>query len=313
MSFHNNAIFWVEVEKIVPNPFQPRRFFDEQKLKELAISIRQYGVLQPLVVTRRERTRDDGGLRVEYELIAGERRLRACKLAGVSLVPVIIRDEEESEQMKLELAIIENLQREDINPVERARAFHQLVDQFNLTHGDVARKVGKSREYVSNTIRLLRLTDEMQQALAEGKITEGHTRPLLMLIDRPEEQSVLFKEIILKKLNVRDAEQISRRIAVEKIRRHDKAYDPEILEMEKQASESLGTRVQIEPREVGGRVSIEFMSEEDLRNILSMLNVQKLEEQRMARMVDEALSEKPEEKKDEQEDDDLYSVTNFSI
>ncbi len=197
--------------------------------------------------------------------------------------------------------------------VERARAFHQLVDQFNLTHGDVARKVGKSREYVSNTIRLLRLTDEMQQALAEGKITEGHTRPLLMLIDRPEEQSVLFKEIILKKLNVRDAEQISRRIAVEKIRRHDKAYDPEILEMEKQASESLGTRVQIEPREVGGRVSIEFMSEEDLRNILSMLNVQKLEEQRMARMVDEALSEKPEEKKDEQEDDDLYSVTNFSI
>lgn len=313
MSFHNDAIFWVEVEKIVPNPFQPRRFFDEQKLKELAISIRQYGVLQPLVVTRRERTRDDGGLRVEYELIAGERRLRACKLAGVSLVPVIIRDEEESEQMKLELAIIENLQREDINPVERARAFHQLVDQFNLTHGDVARKVGKSREYVSNTIRLLRLTDEMQQALAEGKITEGHTRPLLMLIDRPEEQSVLFKEIILKKLNVRDAEQISRRIAVEKIRRHDKAYDPEILEMEKQASESLGTRVQIEPREVGGRVSIEFMSEEDLRNILSMLNVQKLEEQRMARMVDEALSEKPEEKKDEQEDDDLYSVTNFSI
>ncbi len=314
MSFHNNAIFWVEVEKIVPNPFQPRRFFDEQKLKELADSIRQYGVLQPLVVTRKERARDDGGLRVEYELIAGERRLRAAKLAGVSLVPVIIRDEEESEQMKLELAIIENLQREDINPIERARAFHQLVEQFSLTHGDVARKVGKSREYVSNTIRLLRLTDEMQQALSEGKISEGHTRPLLMLIDKPDEQSVLFKEIILKKLNVRDAEQISRRIAVEKIRRHDKAYDPEILELEKQASARLGTRVQIEPREVGGRVSIEFMSEGDLRKILSMLNRE--EEERLARMVEETLSPDNSdnlEKSEEKKDDDLYSVTNFSV
>ncbi|GMU74293.1 MAG: chromosome partitioning protein ParB [Candidatus Campbellbacteria bacterium] len=313
MSFHNNAIFWVEVEKIVPNPFQPRRFFDEQKLKELSDSIRQYGILQPLVVTRRERTREDGGLRVEYELIAGERRLRAAKLAGVSMVPVIIRDEEESEQMKLELAIIENLQREDINPIERARAFHQLVDQFSLTHGDVARKVGKSREYVSNTIRLLRLTDEMQQALSEGKITEGHTRPLLMLIDKPDEQSVLFKEIILKKLNVRDAEQISRRIAVDRIRKHDRAYDPEILELEKQASARLGARVQIEPREVGGRVSIEFMSEEDLRKILSMLNTQE-EEARMATMVDEALSEEPsKEPSEKKSDDDLYSVTNFSV
>lgn len=311
MSFHNNAIFWVEVEKIVPNPFQPRRFFDEQKLKELADSIRQYGVLQPLVVTRKERSREDGGLRVEYELIAGERRLRAARLAGVSLVPVIIRDEEESEQMKLELAIIENLQREDINPIERARAFFQLVDQFSLTHGDVARKVGKSREYVSNTIRLLRLTDEMQQALSEGKISEGHTRPLLMLIDKPDEQAVLFKEIILKKLNVRDAEQISRRIAVERIRKHDRAYDPEILELEKQASARLGTRVQIEPREVGGRVSIEFLSEEDLRKILSMLNRE--EEERLARMVEETLSPDNPEKPEEKKDDDLYSVTNFSV
>ncbi len=316
MAFHNDSIFWVEVEKIVPNPFQPRRFFDEQKLKELSDSIRQYGILQPLVVTRREKLRDDGGLRVEYELVAGERRLRASKLAGVSLVPVIIRDEDESEQMKLELAIIENLQREDINAIERARAFQQLAEHFHLTHADIARKVGKSREYVSNTIRLLRLTEEMQQALSEGKINEGHTRPLLMLADRPEEQAVLFKEIILKKLNVRDAEQISRRIAVEKIRRRDKAYDPEILELEKLASQKLGTRVQIEPREVGGRVSIEFGSEDDLRKILAMLN----EEQQAAQHT-QAESEtdggtpseytpSPEEKK---ADDDLYSITNFSV
>jgi ParB family chromosome partitioning protein len=317
MSFHNNAIFWVEVEKIVPNPFQPRRFFDEQKLKELADSIRQYGVLQPLVVTRKEKSRDDGGLRVEYELIAGERRLRAAKLAGVSLVPVIIRDEEESEQMKLELAIIENLQREDINPVERARAFSQLASQFNLTHADVARKVGKSREYVSNTIRLLQLTEEMQQALSEGKITEGHTRPLLMLIDRPEEQAVLFKDILFKKLNVRDSEQISRHIATDRIRKRDRNYDPEIFEMEAKASERLGTRVFVEPREVGGRISIEFLSEDDLRKILTILNQE--EQARMAEMVEEALSpsisqeipESTEPKKGP--DDDLYSVTNFSI
>lgn len=153
MSFHNDAIFWVEVDKIVPNPFQPRRSFDEQKLRDLSDSIRQYGILQPLVVTQHEKEREDGGLFVEYELIAGERRLRAAKMAGVSLVPVIIRDSQESEQMKLELAIIENLQREDINAVERARAFAQLAEDFKLTHALIAQKVGRSREYVSNTIR----------------------------------------------------------------------------------------------------------------------------------------------------------------
>ncbi|QQR82774.1 ParB/RepB/Spo0J family partition protein [Candidatus Campbellbacteria bacterium] len=327
MSFHNNAIFWVEVEKIVPNPFQPRRFFDEQKLKDLSDSIRQYGVLQPLVVTRREQQREDGGLSVQYELIAGERRLRASKMAGVSLVPVIIRDDEESEQMKLELAIIENLQREDINPIERARAFAQLAEQFGLKHGDIARKVGRSREYVSNTIRLLLLSEEMQQALSEGKINEGHTRPLLMLIDRPEEQTVLFKEIIFKKLTVRDAEQISRRIAVEKVRRHDRLYDPDIVELETRASERLGTRVRVEPKEVGGRIFIDFVSEEDLRKILAVLNNEEVRHEQpvdvvvSVEQVDVPVAGSAEvvpsapvsEEVPKKEDDDLYSVTNFSL
>lgn len=314
MSFHNNAIFWVEVEKIVPNPFQPRRFFDEQKLKDLSDSIRQYGVLQPLVVTRKEKDTDAGGMKVEYELIAGERRLRASKLAGLSLVPVIIRDEEENEQMKLEMAIIENLQREDINPIERARAFHQLANQFNLKHGQIAQKVGKSREYVSNTIRLLRLTDEMQQALSEGKINEGHTRPLLMLIDRPDEQDVLFKEILYKKLTVRDAEQISRKIAVDRARKKDRNYDPEIFELEAKAAEKLGTRVHVEPREVGGRVMIEFMSEDDLRKILGILN--EMREENLKEVVEEVLGEKTsnqEEPQDKSQDDDLYSVSSFTV
>ena len=132
MAYESNSIFWVELEKVVPNPFQPRREFDENKLKELAESIRMYGLLQPLTVTRKEIIRDDGSFTTEYELIAGERRLRASKLAGLTQVPVIIRSGEETEAMKLELAIIENLQREDLNAVDRALAFQQLVNQFGL-------------------------------------------------------------------------------------------------------------------------------------------------------------------------------------
>src|SRR3989344_5361071 len=155
MSLYDNAIFWIDVEKVAPNPYQPRREFDEEKLAALAHSIKQYGVLQPLVVTRREIYRDDGGMVVEYELISGERRLRAARLAGILQVPVVIRDREEGDNVKLELAIIENLQREDLNPVDRARAFAQLVSDFGHKHTTIAEKIGKSREYVSNTLRLL--------------------------------------------------------------------------------------------------------------------------------------------------------------
>ena len=157
MAYQSNSIFWVEVDRIVPNPYQPRRDFDEGRLKDLANSIRQYGVLQPLVVTQREVSRDNGGMGMEYELIAGERRLRAAKIAGLTQVPVIIRDDQENEQVKLEIAIIENLQREDINAVERAQAFKQLAGQFGLSHTDIAKKIGRSREYVSNTLRILML------------------------------------------------------------------------------------------------------------------------------------------------------------
>jgi ParB family chromosome partitioning protein len=202
---YQNAIFWIEVEKIKPNPFQPRKEFDEHKLRDLADSIKQYGILQPLVVTRREIEKPEGGLAVEYELIAGERRLRASKLAGLTQVPVLIRigeeGREEEDRMKLELAIIENLQREDLNPVDRAKAFQRLVDDFGFKHVQIAQKVGKSREYVSNTLRLLGLPEEMLTALSERRINEGHSRPLLMLNDRKEEQMTLFKEIIFKKLN----------------------------------------------------------------------------------------------------------------
>jgi ParB family chromosome partitioning protein len=267
-----DSIFWIEVEKISPNPYQPRKEFNESKLTALADSIRQYGILQPLVVVRNESQKEDGGLRVGYELIAGERRLRASKIAGLSQVPVVIRSGEESNQMKLELAIIENLQREDLNAIDRARAFQQLATEFKFKHNEIAKKVGKSREYVSNTLRLLLLPPNLQEALSEGEISEGHARPLLMLNDRFPEQQTLFKEITAKKLTVREAEAIARRIATDKVRKKIRAYDPEIVNLEQQLTESLGTRVQIESREVGGKIVIDFFSNDDLRNLLETLN-----------------------------------------
>lgn len=271
MSYENNSIFWVEVDRISPNPYQPRKEFDEGKLQELADSIRMYGMLQPLTVTRKEHEREDGGIAVEYELIAGERRLRASKLAGLAQVPVIIRAGEETERVKLELAIIENLQREDLNPVDRALAFQQLKKEFSLTDKEIAQKVGRSRVYVANTLRLLHLPDHILNALRDQKITEGHGRSLLMLKDRPEELETLFRETLLKKLSVRDVERISRKIAVDKVRKKDWGIEPELLELERQLTESLGTRVQIEKKDYGGRLVIDYFEAADVRKILDML------------------------------------------
>ncbi|MFA6297027.1 MAG: ParB/RepB/Spo0J family partition protein [Candidatus Paceibacterota bacterium] len=321
--FYNNAIFWVDVEKIKPNPFQPRRDFDPLALKALSDSIRQYGVLQALVVTRKEIYNEDGSMSVEYELIAGERRLRASKLAGLQQVPVLIRAKEDSDLMKLELAIIENIQREDLNAVDRAKAFNQLSKEFGFKHSQIAEKVGKSREYVSNTIRILALPEFILIGLSEGKISEGHTRPLLMLDGRPEEQDTLFKEIVFKKLNVREAEGIARKIAVEKTRKKD-VIDPEIAEIEGKFTESLGTRVSIEKKEVGGKLTIDFFSNDDLRAILLLIEKNKVgtiaeiipEDKPFQYDPDGLLSSTPatEGSEDKNEDDDeLYSVRNFSI
>lgn len=270
--FQGNSIFWIEVEKIKPNPYQPRKEFDEEKLKSLAESVRQYGVLQPLVVTRREVEKPDGGIAVEYELIAGERRLRASKLAQLTQVPVIIKSGEEDALLKLELAIIENIQREDLNPIDRALAFNRLVEEFGFKHGEVGKKVGKSREYVSNTLRLLTLPEEIKQAVADLRISEGHARTIMMLNDRPEEQITLFKEVVYKNLTVRETESIARRIAHDKIRRRETAPDPELIELEDKLSESLGTRVQIEKREKGGKITIDFFSPDDIRNIIALIS-----------------------------------------
>jgi ParB family chromosome partitioning protein len=265
--FQNDAIFWVDSAKIHPNPYQPRTEFDEARLKDLAGSIRQYGILQPLVVTRHEESREDG-LGVYYELIAGERRLRASKLAGLMQVPVIIRSAEEQDRVRLELAIIENLQREDLNAIDRARAFDRLQKEFNLTNTQIAEKIGKSREYVSNSIRLLALPAEMQQSVVGGALTEGHARALLMLTDRPEEQQTVFRDILIRKLSVRQVEEITRSIAVERARKKEE-QPPEIEILQKAFSESLGTKVEIKKQESGGKLIIDFFSTEDLESIFA--------------------------------------------
>ena len=318
--YFEDSIFWIEVEKIKPNPYQPRRDFDEARLKDLSESIRMYGVLQPLVVTRKEYTKEEGGLAVEYELIAGERRLRASKLAGLQQVPALIRSGEESDKMKLELPIIENLQREDISSVDRARAFLRLVNEFGMKHIQVAEKVGKSREYVSNTLRILDLPEEILTALSEGKISEGHTRPLLMLADRKEEQLVLFKEILFRKLTVREAEAHARNIAKDKIRKKS-LIDPALAELEQKFKDQLGTKVYIEKRENGGKISIDFFNEADILAILERLtasaktavdtSAQKISE---ATPLDVAMDDRaPADIVAEENTEDLYSIKNFGV
>jgi len=329
-----DSIYFIEVDKIVPNPYQPRREFDQARLQDLADSIRQYGVLQPLVVSRVEEPNEHGGFSVKYELIAGERRLRASRLAGLLQVPAVIRKEQDP-MMKLELAIIENLQREDLNPIDRARAFMRLASEFKFSHAEIGRKVGKSREYVSNSLRMLQMPQEIIDGLSAGKISEGHTRPLLMLNDRPDEQSVLYKEIVYKKMTVREAERIARGIAKDKVRKHELLPDPEMEEIQNQLQESLGTRVHIDRKDQGGKITIDFFSKEDLNDLIGVLqNGGKVGQNFLERHISaqepaegesqeaegeqvedpEMLDDRTEEEKEKAEEDtDLYNISNFSI
>jgi ParB family chromosome partitioning protein len=232
------SIFWIETDKIIPNPYQPRREFDQDRLKELADSIRQYGVLQPLVVSRKEtdgRRQHQGGIRAHCRRTPLA-RIQAC---GVMQIPVVVRTGDD-DRAKLELAIIENLQREDLNAVERAQSFQRLADEFKLTWADVGRKDGEEPR-----IRIQHCSHPHASAgyfgcLSKGQISEGHTRPLLMLIDRPQEQMTLFKEMMVRKMTVREAEQIARRIAFEKVRKKDHFMTPEVVDMEEKLAETLG-------------------------------------------------------------------------
>ena len=257
------AIFLIEVNKIKPNPHQPRRHFDEESLKELAASIQEFGILQPLLVSKIEEEIETG-TRVSYQLIAGERRFLAAKMLGLERVPVIIK-KIDFEADRLEMAIIENLQRADLNPLEAARAFAKLQDEFNLTQREIAQRVGKSREVVANSLRLLSLPSNIQDALSQNKINESQARTLLTVSDLNQQQ-ILFQELINNNLSVRDLR--------EKIKTEEsggRPQDPEKIYLENQLEEALGTKVNISKNQNKGKIIIKFFSPEELDAIIKKI------------------------------------------
>lgn len=249
------------VGDIQPNPRQPRSEFNAAELAELAESIQEHGVLQPLIVT----TGGPDG----YILVAGERRLLAARLAGLETVPVIVR--QASDQQRLELALIENVQRSDLAPLEAAEAFRQLAEEFELLHDDIARRVGKSRVAVTNTLRLLKLPESVRQALQEKKISEGHARALLAL-PGPQAQAAALQTILAHDLSVRQTEALVRRLSGEKPPLAEKpAPPPEVVDIEQRLEAVLGTRVKLNRRKGKGTLVLHFYSDEELEALINRL------------------------------------------
>lgn len=248
----------IDVNQVVANPQQPRLQFDSEKLENLAQSIKVHGIIQPLIVSKKGN---------QYELIAGERRFQAAKNVGLKKVPVIIR--EANELQKLELAIVENVQRHDLNPIEEGKAYQKLMDEFQMGQEEVAVKMGKSRSFVANKIRLLSLPVEIQRGLIEGRIMEGHAKAILSIPDM-EKQRMLYEMILKNNLTVRQIEEKTREISVKPHKRQVNV-DPHVKELENVLVEMLGTKVKISKAGEGGKIVIEYYSQEDLQALLDKL------------------------------------------
>jgi len=260
------SVFNIEINKISPNPMQPRQEMDREGLEELADSIKEHGILQPLIVTKTVKDLAKGQ-DVEYTLIAGHRRWAAARMLGLPHVPAIIRDS--TEQQKLELALVENLQRTDLNALDKANAFKRLHDEFDLTHQEIAQKVGKSREVVTNTMRLLSLPQEIQEGLRGGKISEGHAK-MLAGIKSPQTQKALYDEIIQNNLNVRQVEQRAREVSVSAHKRKV-FHDPEVKKIAGELTAYFGTKVDIRRSGIGGRILIDFPDKENLEKMVKKI------------------------------------------
>lgn len=252
----------IPVEKIKPNRYQPRNEFKEENLQELANSIKEKGLLQPLIVA-------PSLVPGEYELIAGERRLRATKLAGLTELPVIIRSEV-SEQERLQISLIENLQREDLNPLEEAQAYQQLIKEFGLTQEELAQRLGKSRAAIANTLRLLSLPQEIKEAVINRTISAGHARSLVGL--ESMEIQKLVQRIINERLTVRETEKIAERLKVDKLKlKRKKKILPELISAAEELQRSLGTKVKIKGGAKRGRIEIYYHSLDELNRIIDLL------------------------------------------
>ncbi|PKO06588.1 MAG: stage 0 sporulation protein J [Chloroflexi bacterium HGW-Chloroflexi-3] len=247
------------IEKILPNPHQPRTIMDDEELQELAQSIREHGIIQPLLVI----PKND---REEYVLIAGERRLRAAKLAGLQKVPVIFR--QASDQEHLELALIENVQRANLSPLETADAYQQLISEFNLSHEEIANRVGKSRVSVTNTIRLLKLPEKVKLALAKNDISEGHARAILALAT-PQAQSAVLDIVIKNNYSVRQTEELVKKYSGDRETKSPPIVkDPEIKALEERFQDKLGMRVNLDHRGDKGKIIIHYYSNEELNSLI---------------------------------------------
>ncbi len=257
-----NGITQVSIDRISPNPRQPRTRIDAEELDELAASIREHGIIQPLVITH-------GDNPDEYVLIAGERRLLAARKAGLESVPVIIR--EADQQQLVELALVENVQRADLGPLEAAEAYRQLNEDFHLSHDEIAMRVGKSRVAVTNTLRLLKLPPFILQSLADRVITEGHARVLLGL-PTTQAQSAALQTIVQHDLNVRQAEELARKLTGQKPVRPAKAsLPPEFMELEGRMRDYLGTKVSLTRSRKGGTLVIHYYSDEELTSLIDRI------------------------------------------
>ena len=255
----------VSVSLVDPNPDQPRQFFDEERLEELAASVRVHGVIQPLLVRK---------VGARYQLIAGERRFRASKIAGLETVPIIVEDI--SNEQQLEIALIENLQREDLNAMEEARAYHSLVTKYNLSHDTIAQQVGKARTTVANSLRLLKLPTVIQRDIEASRVSAGHARAILSL-DSSDKQNRLYKVILSDDLSVRAAEQMARRLAEVKppVSSTPQPVDPQIKALEDKLTEVLGSITRIKPTSATqGRIEVTYLSLDDLDRILLLLDVE---------------------------------------
>jgi len=252
-----DRVLQISPDRIQVNPMQPRRNFNEHQLNELIESIKQYGIIQPLIVTQKNG---------DYELIAGERRLRAAKILNLATVPVIIRQADE--QQKLEVALVENLQREDLNAIEAALAYRKLIDEFNLNQEELAIRLGKSRPVITNTLRLLNLPEEIQAALIDGRITEGHAKTIVGL-ESEAKQLALFKKILLNKMTIEDAMKETRAMGGTKMARIKINYADKDKEFA--FREFFGTKAEIKRKGKGGEVIIYFYSDEELGEMVEKI------------------------------------------
>ncbi len=262
---HKEEIIYVQTSQIKPNPFQPREDFDQQNIEELAQSIKEKGVIQPLLVRRRGDS---------YELIAGERRLRATNLLGLKEIPIIVR--EVNDQDSLELALIENIQREGLNPIEEAHAYQHLMDKFKVTQEKISEVLGKARVSITNTLRLLKLPHEIQQEMKKGRISFAHGRALLEIEDA-NHQRRLAQDIISKGLSVRELENLIKTRRPKSIKRNigSSQREPIVAMMEEQLQHALATKVRISKRKKRGHINIEFYSQEDLQRIVNVISTRR--------------------------------------